>query len=288
MEFINQNKGKMHTKLPVSKIPRGTDFFYISNKLDGAYIQVHIDKEAAQVRFYTSGGKQFHLEKAGRGFMLASKHYEANYIVFETEYNYGNEGKHGDRTSSAKITTYRTEYEKGIKSVGSSQDRFSIFDTIEDDRSFEQRLPDISDILETVNIHVLEQTKVMYKDIEQLAKEKVSQGWEGLMGKSPWHVHQPTRPNSYRTNDIIKFKFPKVGIATVIREIEGDGRLKGMIGAVEVEFIHNNSKVTFNVGTGFSDLERCKWGEYKDKKIEFEYESIQILTPVQPSYKGLV
>ena len=42
----------------------------------------------------------------------------------------------------------------------------------------------------------------------------------------------------------------------VINIIEGDGRNKGKLGAITVEFEHENNIYTCDVGSGFSDEKR--------------------------------
>ena len=276
--MILQNKGKQYNRLPQTKVPGNKVAFYCSTKLDGAYIQIHINKEEGTVRFYTSGYKEFHLEKAARAFIHATKHLTRNIIILEAEYTYDCLGKHGDRKNSAKITTYRTNFSKGITTVGCSRDLFNVFDIIDLKEQFNKRLEYLRALNECTNISVVKHTMMPYGEAMLLAKDKVLDGWEGLMLKSPSHRYQPGK----RTNDVIKLKFPPRIEAVVVREIEGQGRLEGMIGALECRTEDGH---TFNVGSGFTDKERMLWNSYKDTTITVEYESMNSGVPQQPTYK---
>ena len=276
--MIKQNKGKQYNRLPASKRPSNKMGFYCSDKLDGAYVQIHINKEENTVRFFTSGNKEFHLEKAARGFMFAVGNINRNIIILESEYSYGAEGKHGDRKSSARLTTYRTNFAKGIPTVGCSKDTFRVFDMIDLQEPFVQRLLSLRDMRESTNVEFVKHTLRPYGVAFELAQERVLDGWEGLMLKSPDHIYQPGK----RTNDVIKLKFPAKMIVTVLRELEGQERLVGMIGSLEC--LTPEGK-TFNVGSGFTDDERNLWGYYEGKHLMIEYESLNNGVPQQPTIK---
>lgn len=281
--FIKQNKGKQYDKLPVSKIPHSSEMFYASKKLDGFYVQVHVDKIKETVNFFTSGGEEFHLEKAARGFIHASKSMDNDKVIYECEYNHSSDGMHGDRTKSAKLTTYRTEFKHGIKTVGTVYDRFSIFDIIDQTIPFRLRLELIDEINTSVNVHFLEHHLIPYGDALPLTKEYVTQGWEGLVLKSPTHMWKPGK----RVNDIIKIKFRPEMIVKVIEELLGEPGKKyaTVIGSLKCKT--SDGKV-FNVGSGLHDDERENWSEFLDEWIEIEYEQMMHGIPQQPVFKRLV
>lgn len=276
--MIKQNKGKQFNRLPLSKVPRNNQAYYTSTKRDGAYVQIHIDKEAQTVRFFTSGNKEFFLEKAARGFLFAVAKYNENKVILEAEYNYDCDGKHGDRKSSARLTTYRTNFSKGIPTVGTSKDIFRIFDMIDEKMEFVARVMILNKMRSSVNVEFMKHTLMPYGVAMQKAKELVFDGWEGLMLKSPTHKYQPGK----RTNDIIKLKFPPKMFVTVLKEIEGQNRLEGLIGSLQCQT--DDGKV-FNVGSGFTDKEREVWGYYVGRKLVIEYESLNNGVPQQPTIK---
>jgi DNA ligase-1 len=73
-------------------------------------------------------------------------------------------------------------------------------------------------------------------------------GGEGLMIRKPHSLYE-----AGRSNTLLKVKPFKDGEATVLGYEPGKGRHKGVMGGVLVRL---PSGVEFNVGTGFSDVER--------------------------------
>lgn len=60
-----------------------------------------------------------------------------------------------------------------------------------------------------------------------------------------------------RTDYILKVKTFKEADVKVVDVLEGSGRLKGVLGAITIEFIGGDNKIyRTNVGSGFSDEER--------------------------------
>jgi len=81
MSFIKQCKGKQIDKLPASKQPYEDKMYYLSKKLDGHYVQIHIDTIARDVKFYTSGAKEFFLSDIAEQLLKAVDNLMMPYIV---------------------------------------------------------------------------------------------------------------------------------------------------------------------------------------------------------------
>ena len=96
----------------------------------------------------------------------------------------------------------------------------------------------------------------------------VEQGWEGLM------LNKDALYKCKRTTDLIKIKRFYSMDLPVIKVLEGDGRLKGTLGALVVKYKDN----TVNVGSGFDDETRTKFWKDRDnligRVVEVKYKEI--------------
>lgn len=96
----------------------------------------------------------------------------------------------------------------------------------------------------------------------------VEHGWEGLM------LNKDSTYKCKRTTDLIKIKRFYTMDLPVVEAIEGDGRLKGTLGALAVKYKDN----TVNIGSGFDDETRKKFWEDRDnlvgRVIEVKYKEI--------------
>lgn len=96
----------------------------------------------------------------------------------------------------------------------------------------------------------------------------VENDWEGLM------LNKDTVYKYKRTTDLIKIKQFYSMDLPVTEILEGDGRLKGTLGALVVKFKDN----TVNVGSGFDDKTRKEFWEKKEELIgriiEVKYKQI--------------
>lgn len=104
------------------------------------------------------------------------------------------------------------------------------------------------------------------KDVDEIydkLNEVVNQNLEGLMLNTLNGKYEfGKRPKS-----IMKVKKFQDGDVLVTDVIEGDGRLVGTLGKVEVQFKYKNKIYTNYVGSGFSDSERSYYWEHKDELI---------------------
>lgn len=142
-------------------------------------------------------------------------------------------------------------------------------------------------------IQFTKQTKV--ENIEQLYstyKELTSQGAEGVMLRAPNSPYE-TKRSKY----LLKYKIKEDSEAIVRDYIMGTGRLRGLLGSLRCEMIINNSPngIFFNIGTGFSDIERTEYNDTKSKYyipigsvVSFSYmELSEDNIPRHPVYRGL-
>jgi len=104
--------------------------------------------------------------------------------------------------------------------------------------------------------------------IDEWLQYAVDHDWEGLM------LNKNTTYKCKRTTDLIKIKRFYTMDLRVVDAVEGDGRLKGTLGALVVEYKGN----TVNVGSGYSDEQRNQiWdnrGFIIGQIIEVKYKEI--------------
>ena len=285
--MIKQCKGKEIQKVPQSELKDG--LWYGSTKYDGHYVQ--IQKRGDTVKFFTSGGKEFHLEKLSKDIVLRHKGFD--YTV-EAEYLYDCLGKKGDRVHSAKLTTYRTQFAKGITVLGSQKDIFIVFDIIElsfqgaevfgHDAAFAERIVSMETLFVSnpvLCIHPVEYRTDTLESFKKLVLETVKKGWEGLFIKHADHVYKPGK----RVNDAIKLKIRPTTELLCIGVEPGKGKYEGMIGSLVLEDEDRNLQVS--VGSGLTDADRAlDPAIYIGEDIEIEYEQI-LGTYIQPTFVGI-
>ena len=104
------------------------------------------------------------------------------------------------------------------------------------------------------------------KDVDEIydkLNEVVNRQLEGLMLNTLNGKYEfGKRPKS-----IMKVKKFQDGDVLVTDVIEGDGRLVGTLGKVEIQFKYKDKIYTNYVGSGFSDSERSYYWEHKDELI---------------------
>lgn len=101
------------------------------------------------------------------------------------------------------------------------------------------------------------------KEVKDLYKKYLDQGYEGLMLRNPDAEYQWKRP-TLKANVIIKLKPIETYDVKIIGFFEGEGILSGTLGGVVVDF--NGVKV--RVGSGFSLDERQKIWNNKSKYLD--------------------
>ena len=73
--------------------------------------------------------------------------------------------------------------------------------------------------------------------------------------------------NFHKPKQLLKVKKFNEGDVLVTDILEGEGRLEGTLGKVEVQFKYKGDIYTNNIGSGFSDEEREYYWEHKDELI---------------------
>jgi len=273
--MIKQNKGKDLKNIPESKLSNGP--YYVSCKYDGHYIQIQYHQD--RVFMSTSGGKAFYLHKLAE---YIKEHFTEPFHI-ECEYLYGCEGKLGDRGKSARLTTYRTNYAKGIRTDGdSTKDRFVVLDMIDEAPIFKNRLSKLQEMFEDHEwFHIPKQELVgTLATAKEIASRYVNEGFEGAMLKAPDHIYQPGK----RVNNIVKIKPRLTADLLCVDVMEGTGKYEGMVGALLLE---DTIGRLVSAGSGLSDYQRSLPPEYYvGKVVEIEYERIDD-TYIQPIIKGI-
>jgi len=273
--MIAQCKGKDLDKVPASKL---LGSFMASVKYDGHYVQIH--KIGNIVRFFTSGGKEFYHAPAANE--LLKYNFELNYVL-EAEYIADTNCKLGNRGKASKLTTLRTNFEKGLPNDNTSlgEDSFMVFDIIIENKTFQERLSAIKENLMFLLNGIIRPVDYIgpmsLNDCEAWAKIVRSDGYEGLYLKSPKHLYKPGK----RVNDAIKLKLRPTADLMCIGTMVGEGKYQGMIGSVVLQ---DSEGRVVRVGAGLSDEDRARHqSHYLNKIVEFEYEQI-LDTYIQPTF----
>lgn len=135
------------------------------------------------------------------------------------------------------------------------------------------KLNELRDSISSKGLHNIEVVTMVYEGTDTIEIDKwlqyaVDNDWEGLM------LNKCTPYVCKRTTDLIKIKRFYTMDLEVVEVLEGDGRLKGTLGALVVKFKDN----TVNVGSGYSDEQRSYIWNNKDnmigKIIEIKYKEI--------------
>lgn len=283
--MIAQSKGKDLSKVPVSKLENK---FYASIKYDGHYVQIH--KEDGVIKFFTSGGKEFYIDYIAEELIALNKNVD---FIIECEYIANTDGKLGSRGKAAKLTTYRTDFQKGLKSnTTKGTDNFKVFDCLSyfsfdsysgygvEERPFNTRLVKLVELNLGSNISLPEFKLGTLEECKELAKSKVKKGFEGLYLKSPHHMYKPGK----RVNDAIKLKLRPTADLLCIMVNSGEGKYIDMIGSLTLQ---DSQGRLVSVGSGLSDAQRDKpLAYYINKVVEIEYEQI-LDTYIQPTFVGI-
>lgn len=130
--------------------------------------------------------------------------------------------------------------------------RYMVFDLPKFSTSaFEDRQETLNDLEFPSHVTVVKQT--VCKGLAHLTKEMdkmVAQGGEGLMLRKPGSFYE-----AKRSSTLLKVKRFHDGEAEVRAHINGKGKHKGRMGALQCRF-YDGREVYFEVGTGFTDAER--------------------------------
>lgn len=134
-------------------------------------------------------------------------------------------------------------------------------------------LNELRKIIEKKGLKNIEIVTMLYEGADQTQIMKwldyaVEHGWEGLM------LNKDSTYKCKRTTDLIKIKRFYTMDLPIVEVLEGDGRLKGTLGALVVKYKDN----TVNIGSGFNDETRREFWEDKDnivgRIVEVKYKEI--------------
>lgn len=243
------------------KLPDGD--WYISRKIDGVRCLAFVD-ESYNVVFYSRGGKALanlgEIEKQLQ--MLAKETGKANY-VFDGEL-YSKSGTWNDTISIVHADVAERDQTSVL---------FLVFDMIKGDQwtarktdSFRTRYADMqacfskAEGLRLGNLKLLEHVPVRgYADAHALLKEYQTAGFEGAVLKNA------DLPYSFkRSAAFLKWKSVVTLDCKIVRVIEGRGKYKGTMGAIEI--VTEDGKRS-NCGSGFDDEQRDSIWARRDEMV---------------------
>jgi ATP-dependent DNA ligase len=273
--MIKQQKAKTFGK---DKIKSTEGLWRLSRKYDGH--QVFIQKEGKEVTFFTSNHKQFNIESIRQRLAKFSKDF-----ILIGEFLYNSDGKLGSRTKSAKLTTYRTNFNKGLSNDGEAKVTIKVFDCIPINNGlhleygFNRRM-EFLNVKGVPGLDIVTSSLVNFKEASRVVKGWVAEGWEGGMlidTESPYEEGK-------RVHHAIKLKGRHTADLECIGVNAGIGKYLGMIGSL---LLRDSDGTEVSVGSGLTDLERNSYDSvYLGKVIEIQYEQM-LDTYIQPVYIGI-
>lgn len=233
--------------------------FILTMKLDGN--RMILIKKGESIRFYTRQGKEVTdlVEIESIAKELKDGLYDAEVLAI---------GSYDDNKEQFTETMKRVRI-KGVKTGL----KLVCFDYIEDINDFYNgkcneecidRKLKLESIIKNINSEFIEYLKPLYiggdeSQIQVWSDYAKKHGEEGIM------LNISDAPYSCkRTKDLLKVKTFLDADVKVVDVIEGDGKYKGMLGAITIEFEHNNTIYKCNCGTGFNDSERILYFNNKD------------------------
>lgn len=225
--------------------------FVITQKLDGNRLVVI--KENGNIKSYTRQGKLYEgLEEIEHDFIDLP----FDNIVFDGELIAGVEGNtHEIYAETVSIARKKESNKKGLY--------FYIFDMLplnefQKGKSKENcivRKNKLSQLFTQYSLPHCREVKPLYigddlLQVNKWMKYAIQQGWEGLM------VNLDAPYECKRTDNILKVKSFKEADVRVIGIVEGTGKNKNKLGAINIQFEYQGQLYECNCGSGFSDEER--------------------------------
>lgn len=281
--MFKPQKGKAYENLPAfAEKSFDSQQWIVSTKFDGN--QIFIVKKSGRVSMYTSDWKEFYIK-----LVADEVHNIHGDFVLIGEFMHGCSGKLGDRTKSAILTTYRTNFSKQIANPSSleAKTNIRIFDILYltpkgepvTSVSYKDRLSQATlAVLDAKLLNVIPHAVMPGKAAKVFAKELVKDGWEGAMCLCPRSYYNIGK----RVNNSVKLKYRKTADLLCIGFVPGEGKYEGMIGAL---ILKDSKNRIVNVGSGLEDYQRSnKYKvDYLGSVIEIEYEQIMD-TYIQPTF----
>ena len=286
-----QQKGKMYKDLTAKELASVMGSNYIQSiKYDGN--RIFITKFEDTIRCFTSDWKEFSFPNEGTDYdvLRELKSNKSNFVL-EAEFNYGSVGKLGDRGKSAILTTFRTNFNKGINYVDSSfkhKVAIRIFDCLVESGGllststpYYERLVVAKNLVLPQVCEVISTRIVTGAHIIDITKRAVAEGWEGCMFVQCQSPYSMGLNSHKRTVNVIKNKLrPTVDILCIGVE-PGTGKYTNMIGAL---VLRDRLGRTVSVGSGLTDDQRSMAPKFFiGQVVEISYEQIQD-TYLQPVF----
>ena len=297
--YIGNNMIKLNDKLSkILDIPEPPIGWYVSEKFDG--IRAIWDGE----KFVSRGQKVFtyvpnyFIKLMPPGIALDGEIWMARNMFKEVS-----------RLSTLKIGSSKTKKEideiwRGTNNNNSV--KYMVYDLPNNNQPFEIRMKYLEQIVKDRSqvwfddenlldspIIFTKQTKI--KSMEQLVntyKQLTSEGAEGVMLRAPNSPYE-TKRSKY----LLKYKIKDDAEALVTGYTMGTGKYKGLLGSLDCQLIIDDvpSKITFNIGTGFTDKDRLEYNNPNSSSyipigsiVSFSYmELSEDSVPRHPVYRGI-
>lgn len=277
---IKPQKGKDFSNLPNKTLEVFDNTTYLQSiKYDGN--QIFIIKIGNEVEFYTSDWKQFYLGVVAKEVLEIEEDF-----LLVGEFMHDCIGKLGDRTKSAILTTYRTNFNKNLTNgISELKTNIKIFDALQivnntlicnvmykDRIKYAQTIVKGCTYLSTIIVTEVTGAQAKESNIDLLRR-----GWEGSMLVEPISFYEIGK----RVNHSIKLKGRKTADLLCIDTELGEGKYMDLIGSLVLE---DSEGRRVSVGSGLSDNDRLYHEDfYIGKVIEIEYEQIMD-TYIQPTF----
>jgi len=262
----------------------------LSKKYDGH--QIFIVKQGSSVEFFTSQWKQFNIEVIREPISKLNEDF-----VLIGEFLWDSDGKLGSRSKSAKLTTFRTNFKKGLENLKEDEEKVKVmvFDCILRNvdgillfkhpyfsryQQMEQiPLPKYLEVVESILVGTTTPLhSLSFRGALATVDLWVSQGWEGGMLIRP----DSTYHKGKRVHHAVKLKGRHTADLLCVGVEEGEGKYEGLIGSLELQ---DSQGRTVFVGSGLNDAQRAFDDDYFiGRVIEIEYERIDD-TYIQPVFK---
>lgn len=255
--------------------PTEGEEIFITEKLDG--IRCAMIYKNGQINFFSRQGKEITgLIDIEEDIKAVCEELGYTEIVFDGELLKENKNDLGSGDlyrETTSIVNSKSEYKKEIN--------FNIFDIIplqeftdgKSKKVYKERRKELEKI-DKVATNTLIIIPLLYQGtdltkIPYYLKEMESQNKEGIM------VNRNTVYEVKRSKGILKVKSMETCDVKVLSLEEGSGQNKGTLGNILIEFEHENTKYTCNVGSGFSKEERDLYWNNKElllnKIVEIQY-----------------
>jgi len=297
--YINNKMIKLNDKLSkFLDIPEPPIGWYVSEKFDG--IRAIWDGE----KFISRGQKVFtyvpdyFVKLMPPGIALDGEIWMARNMFKEVS-----------RLSTLKIGSSKTKKEideiwRGTNNSNSV--KYMVYDLPDNNQPFEIRMKYLKQIVKDrsqvwfddenlLNSPIIFTIQTKINSMEQLVntyKQLTSEGAEGVMLRAPNSPYE-TKRSKY----LLKYKIKDDAEALVTGYTMGTGKYKGLLGSLDCQLIIDDvpSKITFNIGTGFTDKDRIEYNNPNSSSyipigsiVSFSYmELSEDSVPRHPVYRGI-